>query len=310
MDGSQAGEVMVQIGAMGYGSHCCVVSDDDEITRLAVTGYVRDGLAAGDRVLCVLGMRERSWLEEALTAARIELPRHEGDGSLVIADMGAVPMWQGPFSAPAAAQVMFDAIDAAVGDGFRGLRVCSDMSWAAIHPVPGEGLAEMEQLIQTGLECRAGMGLCLYDPGQFTAEQLRRCAERHALVAGPGRAGVPCLQILQTVRGLRLIGEADLTTQEQLRTALRQAADRIPGDVDVLVDLSSLAFADASAVDVLLDAGSRLGYGRRLVLRSASPTVRRVLAVLDRGRISGIRVEAAPGAVNPDSADPDAGGAR
>ena len=300
MDSSQAGAAMAEIGAMAYGSHGCLVSDQEDLTRLAVAGYVSDGLAAGDRVLCVLGLRERSWLEDVLGSARTPVQLREDDRSLVIAEMGGAPMWQGAFSPSEAAQIMFDSIDAAVGDGFHGLRVWSDMTWAPRHRVAEAELVQMEGLLQAGLAGRPGMGLCMYDPGQFTASQLRTCAEQHAVRIGPGRVGGPSLQILETARGLRLIGEADLATARRLEAALGQAALRIPRDAPVIADLSSLAFADSSAVEVLLRAASRLGPGRFLVLRSASPTVRKVLAVLDRDGAGGIRLEA----------DPTAGGAR
>jgi anti-anti-sigma factor len=296
MDSSRAGAAMAEIGAMAYGSHGCLVSDQEDVTRLAVAGYVSDGLAAGDRVLCVLGLRERPWLEDVLGSVRTPVQLLEDEGSLVIAEMGGGPIWQGEFSPVEAAQIMFDSIDAAVGDGFRGLRVWSDMSWAPVHRVAEAELVEMERLLQAGLGSRPGMGLCMYDPGQFTASQLRKCAEQHDLRVGPGRAGGTGLQILETARGLRLIGEADLSTAGRLEAALRQAALRIPRDASVIADLSSLAFADSSAVEVLLRAASRLGPGRFLILRSASPTVRKVLAVLDRDGAGGIRLEADPAA--------------
>jgi hypothetical protein len=143
MDTSQAGAAVAAVGAMRYGSHCCFVSDQDDITQLALTGFVRDGLAADDRILCVLGLRERSWLVDALVAARTPVEKHEADGSLVIVDMSLTPTWQGDFSSTGSAQIMFDAIDGALADGYRGLRVCSDMSWGPRHSVSHPELVEM-----------------------------------------------------------------------------------------------------------------------------------------------------------------------
>ena len=294
MDTSQAGAAVAAVGAMTYGSHCCFVSDEDDITRLAVAGYVRDGLAADDRILCVLGLRDRSWLVDALTAARTPVERHVAEGSLVIVDMSQAPLWQGEFSSSGSAQIMFDAIGAALADGYRGLRVCSDMSWGSRHTVAHPALVEMERLIEAGLKTRPGMGLCLYDPREFTLAQIDERAHHHSLVAGPGRVRAPSLQILETARGLRLIGEADLMSRGDLDAALREALLRTAQDADIVVDLSSLVFADVSAMESLFVAASQVGAERCLVVRSPTVTVRKVLTFLGWERTSGMRAEPDP----------------
>jgi anti-anti-sigma regulatory factor len=294
MDTSQAGAAVAAVGAMRYGSHCCFVSDEDDITRLAVSGYVRDGLAADDRILCVLGLRDRAWLVDALVAARTPVERHVADGSLVIVEMRQGALWQGDFSSSDSAQVMFDAIDGALADGYKGLRVYSDMSWGLVHSVPHPALVEMERLLEEGLRGLPGMGLCVYDPREFTLAEIDERSHHHSLVSGPGRVQAPSLQILETARGLRLIGEADLTVRNLLDTALQKAASHAPPGTDIVVDLSSLVFADASAIEALFLAGSQLGPGCCLVVRSPTPTVRKVLTILGWDGMSGMRVDTDP----------------
>jgi anti-anti-sigma factor len=276
---------------MRYGSHCCFVAGAAaaDITRLAVAGYIRDGLAAHDRILCVLGQTDDSWLTQALHSARTPVEERVADGSLVIVDMSQTPTWQGEFSPVDAAQMMFDAISSAQDDGHTGLRVCSDMSWSRRHRVPHRALVEMERLIEAGLRTRAGMGLCIYDPEQSTMAQIEEHARQHGLRAGPGAQRAPSLQVLHTSTGLRLIGEADLTVRELLDNALSQAAARI--GQDIVIDLSSLAFADVSALDAMFQAANRLHAGRQLVLRSATPTMRKAMTILGWDTSAAIRHE-------------------
>lgn len=125
---------------------------------------------------------------------------------------------------------------------------------------------------------RAGMGLCLYDPSQSAPEQFQERARQQGLTCGPGSQREPILQILHTRTGLRLIGEADLTVTELLAAALGHAAARIGHDI--VVDLSSLAFADISALRALFEAAGQLREGCRLVLRSPTPTMRKAMAAL------------------------------
>lgn len=272
---------------MRYGSHCCFVSEDAGITRLAVASYIRDGLAARDRVMCVLGQGNHYWLAQALASARTAVDERLTDGSLVIVDLSGTPTWQGAFSPVDTARLMFDAITTAQRDGYAGLRVCSDMAWGPHHRVPHHALVELERLIETGLRARAGMGLCLYDPRRFSSAQIAERADHHGVRAGPGSQREPCLQILHTPYGLRLIGEADFTVRHLLDAALREASART--GADLVVDLTSLAFADVSALDALFDAATRLPAHRRLLVRSPTPTMRKVMTALGWDTVAAIR---------------------
>jgi anti-anti-sigma regulatory factor len=282
MDTSQAGATMAEVGAMEHGSHCCFVSADEDVTRLAVHSYVRDGLSAGDRVLCMLGRRDRDWLMGTLAEGPTPAERHVADGSLLIVEVVRDPPWQGPFTSRGMADALFGAIDRAVADGHRGLRVCGDMSWGPQSGVDYAALLRYEVLAERGLPGSRGMGFCIYDPREFSSVQIDAQAAAHVLFAGTGRERPPTLQVLDTHRGLRLIGEADLATRGLLDDALRRAAGHT--ESDLVVDLSALEFADLSAVESLVRAASALGPGRRLVVRAAGPAVRRVVDLLGWGR--------------------------
>ena len=73
-------------------------------------------------------------------------------------------------------------------------------------------------------------------------------------------------------------GELDAATASKLRAALGPLGRR-PDDV-VIVDVGALTFADASALGVLVAAHTRMQRaGARLVVRSPSPLLQRMLAI-------------------------------
>jgi anti-anti-sigma factor len=77
---------------------------------------------------------------------------------------------------------------------------------------------------------------------------------------------------------LRVAGELDLATAEQLRAHLRQ----VTGPQPVVVDLAGVDFLDVTGLNVLLDAHRALrAQGGRLVLRRPRPMVLRMLSLLD-----------------------------
>ena len=78
----------------------------------------------------------------------------------------------------------------------------------------------------------------------------------------------------------RLIGEADLSTEDQLAHALERLA-RQPGDITL--DVGDLRLIDARSIGLLVRAATALSPPDRLVLRHATGIVAKVFALLDIG---------------------------
>jgi anti-anti-sigma factor len=77
---------------------------------------------------------------------------------------------------------------------------------------------------------------------------------------------------------LRLIGELDLSTVDDL---LGRVEDRlVQGPGDLVIDASALAFIDSTGVKALVDIARRLGAGRELVVVRPSPPAARTLELL------------------------------
>jgi anti-anti-sigma factor len=72
-------------------------------------------------------------------------------------------------------------------------------------------------------------------------------------------------------------GEIDMATVDELRRGLRRLVESA-GERNVVVDLADVTFIDSSGLEALVRAEPR-GTASRLVLRSASPAVRRLLEV-------------------------------
>jgi anti-anti-sigma factor len=79
---------------------------------------------------------------------------------------------------------------------------------------------------------------------------------------------------------VRLIGEADLSTEDQLAHALERLAGQ-PGDITL--DVGELRFIDAHSIGLLVRTATALPSPSRLVLRHATGRVAKVLTLLDIG---------------------------
>jgi anti-anti-sigma regulatory factor len=88
---------------------------------------------------------------------------------------------------------------------------------------------------------------------------------------------------------LRCSGDEDRTTQPRRRQAFARA---ITATTDVVVELSDLAWSDASLMLDFLMLSRRLrAEGRTLVLRDAQPQILALLELVGIDRLPGVRVE-------------------
>lgn len=90
-------------------------------------------------------------------------------------------------------------------------------------------------------------------------------------------------------RHVRLLGELDASTADELRTVLESIAET-RGDIEL--DCSELTFMDSSGLHVLLGVARGLGSDGRVLVRDPSSTVRRVLSLTGVERGGGIVVVA------------------
>ena len=88
---------------------------------------------------------------------------------------------------------------------------------------------------------------------------------------------------------LRVTGDEDRTTQSLRRRAMSRA---LTAKTDLLVDLSGLAFADASLMVDLAQIARRLRQaGARIVVRGAAPQIATLIELVGLHRMPGVTVD-------------------
>ena len=157
------------------------------------------------------------------------------------------------------------AIDQAEADGYRGLRVHVDMTWA-LEPVPG-----VEQLF--GFEAAANRlfvdqrlaAVCAYDRRRFDRTAIQRACAAHPIT--------PDVSMLRFTRsgaaGHALRGDVDFVN----RHALDGLLTWLP-DADVTLDLTGLTFLDAAGMGLL--ARTAAARSHRTTLRCTPATAKRL----------------------------------
>ena len=275
-----------QITDLAVNEHACLTFGEPEELFDLTAAFVRDGLSSGLKVV---------WLsDEAPMRATSELTRRgmAVESAVAAGQMTAVT-WEGrllaehAFSADHAMEWLTGQMAACQEQGFAGLRVAMDMSWA-LRPVSGvEQLPDFEEGVAAALAGTTASVLCQYDRERFDPVTLASVAAFHSRsVAAATYYDDAALRICRQYAppGIRLAGEIDCQAEEPLALALAEA---IRLDTDLTVNMAGLMFIDASCARMIVNAARGLAAPRRVVLR-CSPAVVTRFALLEAADIPGV----------------------
>jgi anti-anti-sigma regulatory factor len=287
-----AADAGVQVTDLGAEDHACLTFGESEELFDLTAAFVRDGLAAGLKVV---------WISDAgpgLAAGELGRRGVAVEAALATGQMTAAG-WEGrllsgqAFRADAAVGWLAGELASSGKQGFPGLRVALDMSWA-LRPVAGiEELPEFEEGIAAALEGSAAAVLCQYDRERFDPVTLASVAGFHTrAVAAATYYADPLLRICRQYAppGVRIAGELDFQAGEPLGLALAETV-RLGGDI--VINMSALAFIDARCTLMIADAVRTIASQSRLVTLQCLPEVAAGFARIGLADVHGIRVATA-----------------
>ena len=255
-----------QVTDLMLNDHACLTYGEQEELLDLTAAFVRDGLSGGLKVM---------WLsEEAPSRAVAELTRRgvSVDSAMNAGQMSAVPcegrlLTGQAFTADQAIGWLNGQMTECRREGFPGLRVAVDMSWA-LRPVSGvEQLPEFEEGIAAALAGATASVLCQYDRERFDPVTLASVAAFHTRsVAAATYYADAVLRICRQYAppGIRVAGEIDYRAQEPLALALAEA---IRLDGGITVNMSTLSFIDAPCARMIVDTARSVAASRQVTLR-------------------------------------------
>jgi ABC-type transporter Mla MlaB component len=172
----------------------------------------------------------------------------------------------------------------ALADGYAGLSMAGDMSWALELPPVMDQLLPYEHGVTTAMEADVAF-LCIYDHGRFAAGTLAEVAEAHEVDIAPelaqvGRVGYLAASHVLPGPTLRLSGELDFGCA----TALAEVLDGHHHGT-LRLDLADLRYVDVAGLRAL-----RGKKGERMAITAASQPVKSLLALLGWDTDPGIEI--------------------
>lgn len=279
----------VQVTELGAEDHACLTFGESEELFDLTAAFIRDGLAAGLKVVCLSGAGPGPVAGE-LGRRGVGVQPAIARGQMTVAGWEGRLLSGQAFRADTAVSWLAEELQSCRKQGFPGLRASLDMSWA-LRPVAGiEELPQFEEGIAAALAGSTAAVLCQYDRERFDPVTLASVAGFHTRsVAAATYHADALLRVCRQYAppGIRIAGEADYQAEEPLALALAEAL-RLDGDIEV--NMSALAFIDARCSLMVADAARAIASLSRLVTLRCLPEVAAGFARLGLDAITGIRL--------------------
>lgn len=263
---------MMSAADVQLGDHVCLPFDSDEAARAHAVDFTAAGLAGWQRVMLFTDIVTADWLHRQGRAFAAALD----SGQLQVHCPEDAHFSSGHFDPQRSIAVLAEATAAAEADGYQGLRVTADMTWAARPAAGVEHLFDFEAAANRLFAGQRLAAVCAYDRRRFDPAAIQRACAAH-----PITPGVSMLRFSRLATpGLALRGEVDLVNREAVQGLLASLPD-----VDVTLDLTGLTFIDAGGMGLIARAAAARAH--RTTLR-CTPATARLLRLLNLHEVATI----------------------
>jgi hypothetical protein len=264
-----------------HGDHACAVHGSAQWHRRRALDFVREGLAAGDRVCYFVADTSRQTLSDLLEKTETPLARALVERRLVVTSADESYLAAGAFEADRMLDGLNESVDEALAAGFPGVRFAGEMDWIARERLPLGQLVDYEHKVTEFYAGRPAAGLCHYDSRLFDPVVLAEMRNVHPVILLEPSEGA-AFELSTKPLGLRIDGEVDVGNHEALRIALEtlEGLGRDLGAGDCHLELTGLSFMDLGGVHQLVQFARRF-QGGNVVLRRPPTALLRVAGVLD-----------------------------
>jgi signal transduction histidine kinase len=175
------GDLDRRIARLRQGDHLCLIYDSPAEQDAALVSFFKGGLAAGERCLFVGHLANGRRIERALMAAGVRIGGEVDRGAVVLLTEREMWLPHGRFEPGEMMDVLRQAEQQALDDGFSGLRASWDMTWILAGRPGASRLIELEAQLNSFLSGSHTCALCRYPRSHASAELVQDVLRTHPL---------------------------------------------------------------------------------------------------------------------------------
>jgi hypothetical protein len=197
-------EAMAKAGApkrtrrLTVGEHGCGLFASEEERRAQMTPFVKEGLLNGQRVLYFLDKPTPERILGDFNAAGFSAPTLLQNGQLQVLSASKLREARGGLDPRDVIARMTQSVEKAVAQGYDGLRILCDMTWALSSLLDSDRLVDFEvQLASLTARGRCA-ALCQYNVYRFELGPLHQVRKNHAVLLAKGMAETMLKELVGT----------------------------------------------------------------------------------------------------------------
>lgn len=258
---------------LGDDAHACWGFERRQEFVDAAIEFLSDGLRNGERLLYV-GSEPVDEQRERLeplggVGAMID------EGALLLIDLTGIYKGDRPID-PVSQMAVYSAVtDAALADGYAGIRVAAQVTNLVREPETWDAHLRWESMADRFMSVRPMSAICGYQRDVVPEELLAELSAVHPTSNAPAKT-VP-FRLFAEDGDMVLSGDVDFVSVKALDRALETACD---GTEPVVLDLRDLGFIDPNGLEVLVRHTRRLAAEAGCSVRNAPPVVERLCRML------------------------------
>jgi signal transduction histidine kinase len=168
-----------QIGQLTHGDHVCMIYENRDEQLAATIPFLRDGLRKNERCVYIADEVTLQEARAALETIGIEVEHESQRGALRLLTQQDAYLQAGDFEPGPTIDFLGKAVDAAQQEGFTGLRVTGEMSWALGCEHGCQRLVEYEARLNRFFPGSRSLAICQYNRNRFSPRVIHDILRTH-----------------------------------------------------------------------------------------------------------------------------------
>jgi len=180
----QRSEAFNKVGKLTLGDHVSYLFDSDEEQQFVLTALMTQGLKLGQKVIYIVDARSPETIFRWMWSGGLKIDSYVASGQFKILLSDGVYLPEGTFDPDDMIARLHRETVNALGEGYSGLRLTGEMTWAQRGSPGSDRLLEYESRLTpvfADIECLA---MCQYDKRQFDSEFLKSVVRYHTVGIG------------------------------------------------------------------------------------------------------------------------------